>query len=192
MLLQKQKVMGPQDLETPRGAIMHKTVMFLTLMSALAGVDARANQITNGSFEDTNKSFVGDVNKTDQLASGSAAIPGWTTINGVPTAWIRNGNPWNISASNGSYFLDLTGYSDFGTYGGVTQSFATTPGTGYVVTFDLGYGGNSGLFGGPVSVRATAAGFTGSFVSGTGTANPAGWGPGAFLFTAASGPAPMG
>jgi Protein of unknown function (DUF642) len=165
---------------------MHKTVMFLSIIFAFAAVDAHANQITNGSFENTTGTFVGDVNHTDELSSGSSAIPGWTTINGVPTAWIQNGNPWNISAANGSFFLDLTGYSDSVTYGGVAQSFATTPGTNYVVTFDLGYGGNSGVFGGPVSVTATAGGFSGTFTSGSGTPNPAVWDLETFDFMATS------
>jgi hypothetical protein len=177
--------MGPHDSET-RGAIMHKPVTLLTILLALATVNARANQITNGSFENTNNTFVGDANKVDELNSGSTAIPGWTTINGVPTAWIMNGNPWNISAADGSFFLDLTGYSDFGTYGGVSQSFATTPGTNYVVTFDLGYGGNSGLFGGPVSVLASAGGSSGTFTSAAGTPNPAVWDLETFGFTATS------
>lgn len=122
---------------------MHKTVTFLTMIFALSAVDAHAFQLANGSFENTNATFVPDGNHVDELASGSTAIPGWTTINGVPTAWIENGNPYGISAANGSFFLDLTGYSDSGTYGGVSQAFATTAGTNYVVTFDLGYGGDS-------------------------------------------------
>jgi len=49
--------------------------------------------LTNGSFENTNSTFVPDANKVDELLSGSSVIPGWTTTNGVPTAWIQNGNP---------------------------------------------------------------------------------------------------
>jgi hypothetical protein len=64
---------------------------------------AQANLLTNGSFENTGSTFVGDSNLVDQLSSGSMAIPGWTTTNGVPTAWIENGNPYGISASNGSF-----------------------------------------------------------------------------------------
>ena len=128
------------------------------VIAALAAFSAHANLLTNGSFENTNNTFVGDANSVDLLNSGSTAIPGWTTTNGVPTAWIKNGNPYNIPAEDGQFFLDLTGYTDFGTYGGVTQSFATVSGTNYTATFFLGYGGNSAAFGGPVSVRATAAG----------------------------------
>jgi hypothetical protein len=122
----------------------------------------------------------------DVVLSGSSVIPGWTATNGVPTAWIRNGNPWNIPAADGQFFLDLTSYFNVGTYGGVTQSFATTPGSNYVATFDLGYGGNSGLFAGPVSVRATAGGTSATFTSGSGTPNPAVWNLETFNFTASS------
>lgn len=163
---------------------MHKTVVMFTILLTLAAGDAYANQISNGSFEDTSKTFVGDANHVDSLPSGSVAIPGWTTTNGVPTAWIENGNPYGISASNGTFFLDLTGYRDFGTYGGVAQSFATVPGTDYIVTFDLGYGGNSAAFGGPVSVRASAAGSSATFTSASGTPNPAVWDKETFGFTA--------
>ena len=113
-------------------------------------------------------------------------LPGWTTTNGTFTAWIQNGNPWNIPASDGSFFLDLTGYSDSVTYGGVTQSFATTIGTNYVLTFDLGYGGNSGFFGGPVSVNVSVGGAPTTFTSASGTPNPAVWNHETFNFTANS------
>jgi hypothetical protein len=120
------------------------------------------------------------------LASGSTVIPGWTTTNGTFTAWIQNGNPWNISASDSSFFLDFTGYSDSVTYGGVTQSFATTIGTQYTLTFDLGYGGNSGAFAGPTSVNVSVGGAATTFTSGSGTPNPAVWNHETYNFTATS------
>ena len=147
---------------------------------------AQANLLTNGSFENTNGTFVDDGNKTMSLASGSTAIPGWTATNGTITAWIQNGNPWNIPASNGSFFLDLTGYFDSVTYGGVTQSFATTIGTNYVLTFDLGYGGNSGAFAGPASVNVSVGGAATTFTSASGTPNPAVWNHETYNFTATS------
>jgi len=165
---------------------MYKTATLLTILFALATVKANADLLTNGSFENTSKTFVGDVNSVDELASGSMSIPGWTTINGSPTAWIENGNPYGISAADGSYFLDLTGYSDSSPYGGVSQTFATTAGTSYVVTFDLGYGGNSGAFAGPVSVLVSAGGSSGTYTSGSGSPNPAVWDLETFDFTATS------
>ena len=165
---------------------MKKTLTIITILFALGSAGARADLITNGSFEDSNKNFVGDANSVDELLSGSSVIPGWTTINGVPTAWIKNGNPYGISASNGMFFLDLTGYSNRGTYGGVSQSFATVPGTNYIVTFDIGYGGASGFFSGPVSITASAAGFSGVFTSAAGDPNPAVWDSETFTFKAGS------
>jgi hypothetical protein len=168
---------------------MTRTAEVLTLASflVLAG-HAQANMLTNGSFENTNNTFVGDANHTMVLASGSSTIPGWTTTNGTFTAWIQTAvNPWNIPSSDGSFFLDLTSYSDSGTYGGVTQSFATTAGTQYVLTFDLGYGGNSGAFGGPASVTVSTGGGPTTFTSGSGTPNPGVWNHETYDFTATSG-----
>jgi hypothetical protein len=147
---------------------------------------AQANLLTNGSFENPNNTFVPDVNHTMSLASGSTAIPGWTTTNGTFTAWIQNGNPWNIPASDGSFFLDFTGYGDTGTYGGVTQSFATTIGAQYTLTFDLGYGGNSVAFAGPVSVNVSTGGAATTFISGLGAVNPGVWNHETYYFTATS------
>jgi hypothetical protein len=166
---------------------MRTIVTLFTFSFALAAVDAHASLITNGSFENTSNSFVGDANHVDALPSGSSAIPGWTTTNGVPTAWIENGNPYGISASDGQFFLDLTSYSNVGTYGGVSQSFSTTAGNNYVVTFDLGYGGASGAFRGPVSLRVTAGASSGTFTSAAGSPNPAVWDHETFHFTAVSG-----
>jgi hypothetical protein len=148
---------------------------------------AQANLLTNGSFENTGGTFIGDGNRVDELSSGSTVIPGWTTTNGVPTAWIENGNPYGISASDGSFFLDLTGYANSGTYGGVTQTMTgLAVGTTYALTFDLGYGGNSSLFGGPVTVRVNAGSTSSTFTSGSGTPNPAVWNSETFGFTATS------
>jgi hypothetical protein len=147
---------------------------------------AQANLLTNGSFENTGSTFVPDGNKVDNLPSGSSAIPGWTTTNGTFTAWLENGNPYGISAADGSFFLDLTGYTDSVTYGGVMQSFATTTSANYVLTFDLGYGGDSFAFGGPVSVHVTAGGSSGNFTSASGTPNPALWNLETLNFTASS------
>jgi Protein of unknown function (DUF642) len=156
------------------------------VLLVLGAVSAHANLITNGSFENTGATFVGDANKVDILVN-STAIPGWTT-NSKPTAWIENGNPYDIPASDGNFFLDLTGYADTkaGGYGGVMQSFATTAGTAYVVTFDLGYGGNSTFFSGPAIVTVSAAGATQVFTSDSGDPRPAQWNHETFDFTASA------
>ncbi len=104
----------------------------------------------------------------------------------MPTAWIENGNPWGISAEDGTFFLDFTSYTNVGTYGGVMQSFATTPGTSYTVSFELGYGGTSPAFAGPVTIDVSAGGSSETFTSGSGTPNPAVWDAETFHFTANS------
>jgi hypothetical protein len=173
-----------QDMRQPMNPRRFLTSTLGLILILLLNPAAYANSILNGSFE--NGTFVPDTNNTDELSSGSTAITDWTTINGVPTAWIKNVNPWDISAADGQFFLDLTGYSDAGTYGGVSQSFATVAGTNYVVTFDVGYGGNSANFDGPVSVRAIAPGFNGTFTSASGSQDPAVWNLETFNFTATS------
>ncbi len=75
-----------------------------------------ASLITNGSFEGwasgnfahRPESFPA-VNDTMVLAPGSTTMTGWTVVNG-DVAWIGPTNPFNLTASKGSYFLDLTGY----------------------------------------------------------------------------------
>jgi hypothetical protein len=169
-------------MEIPRNAWR-----LLTAACLLWAGHAQANLLTNGSFENTDGTFVGDVNLVDELSSGSTVIPGWTTTNDSPTAWIENGNPYGISASNGSFFLDLTGYQNSAPYGGVTQSVTgLMAGMSSALTFDLGYGGNSTLFAGPVTVRVNAGSSSGTFTSGSGTPNPAVWDGETFDFTATS------
>ncbi|GBD54571.1 hypothetical protein BGM30_36640 [Microcystis aeruginosa NIES-298] len=81
--------------------------------------------IQNGSFEtatvNPGASFIG-------LGAGSTAITGWTVSQGsidyIGTLW---------QASNGSRSLDLSGENA----GGIQQTFNTTVGKTYRVTFDL-------------------------------------------------------
>ena len=106
---------------------------------------ANANLIVNGSFEDGI-----DPGVFLPLPGGSTAIAGWITT-GVSTDYI--GTVW--VASDGERSLDLVGSPGLG---GVMQTFATTPGAGYIVTFDLA--GNPRADGLPpvTSMRVEAAG----------------------------------
>jgi hypothetical protein len=111
---------------------------------------ASANLLTNGSFEDTTNFVANSGNDTMILCptpscpynppGSSTSITGWTVI-GREIAWIGPTNPYSGSASyasNGNYFLDLTGYNDGAPYGGVSQTIATTSGSSYQLSFDLG------------------------------------------------------
>jgi hypothetical protein len=68
-------------------------------------------------------------------------------------AWIGPSNPFSLTASDGSYFLDLTDYRDSPPFGGVTQSIATSTGAFYSLTFYLG---NDSQYGIPDSILASA------------------------------------
>ena len=133
---------------------------FCAIAAAVFGIGfaSHANLLTNGSFESGN--FIPDANDTMSLLPGATDITGWTVENAA-LAWIGPSNPFSLSASDGSYFLDLTGYHDNAPFAGVQQTIATTIGAQYQLTFDIGsdinYDSDEGsvsLI--PVSILATA------------------------------------
>jgi Protein of unknown function (DUF642) len=115
----------------------------LAAVTVLAGRQVSASVVVNGSFEDI-RNFVpsgpGLNQDTMPLPVGDGTdMPGWTVVGNSPIAWIGPTNPFGLTASNGSYFLDLTGYSDSSpNFGGVSQTITTSPGTTYALSFDLG------------------------------------------------------
>jgi hypothetical protein len=140
---------------------------------------AQANLLVNGSFEDG--TFAPPSNQTVTLAPGATTMPGWVVINDS-IAWIGTGNPWGLSAFAGDRFLDLSDYSAGAPFGGVAQTFATTPGTEYQVTFSLG---SSTFWGRPASLVVSAPGLSQTFTSPTtGTNND--WQAEMLTFTAAA------
>ena len=104
-------------------------------VSALA-VSAHA-QLQNGSFENLSGFTDNSGNDTTVLNPGDTSMTGWTVVND-PLAWIGPSNPFNLFAPDGSYYLDLTSYSDYPPYGGVAQTVTTLAGHNYVLSFDLG------------------------------------------------------
>lgn len=118
--------------------------MLIKYVSALAlgvlafGITSQAsNLINNGSFESGR--FVPDANGCMSLPPGSGAIDGWI-ISGGWVAWVGPNNPFGLTASDGNYFLDLSGYQDGVPYGGIvaSQTLATQVGARYLVSLDLG------------------------------------------------------
>lgn len=152
----------------------------LLLSASLLGASAvHANLLTNGSFE--SGAFVNEGNDTMSLAPGSMTITGWTVITDT-TAWIGPTNPFGLSASNGSFFLDLTNYQAGAPFAGVTQVISTTPGATYALSFDLG---GSTFWGRPDAITASAAGRSVTFTTpSTGTNND--WYPESMQFVATS------
>jgi hypothetical protein len=139
----------------PRTALQ---VLFLTAALGVA-TSPQANLLTNGSFE--SGAFVNEGNNTMSPAVGSTVITGWTVENDT-TAWIGTPNPFGLTASNGSFFLDLTNYQAGAPFAGMSQTIATTPGATYSLSFDLGSSSQWGL---PDSITASAAGTSQTFVS---------------------------
>lgn len=130
------------------------------LAAVLTSSAASAALVTNGSFEDATH-FSGDANDTMSLDPGSTAMTGWTVTNGT-LAWIGPTNTFGLTAQDGGYFLDLTGYHDNTPYGGVTQTISTNSGTQYALSFYLG---SSSQYGIPDSITATAGGASATFTS---------------------------
>lgn len=111
-----------------------------------------ATTILNGSFETGN--FAPQADETMQLPVGATDITGWEVI-GDTIAWIGPNDPWNLDASDGDYFLDLTNYQNGAPFGGVKQSIDTVVGTTYSVGFDIG---SSSQWGATSKLSVSAAG----------------------------------
>ncbi|CCI07387.1 conserved hypothetical protein [Microcystis aeruginosa PCC 7941] len=134
-----------------------------------------ANLIQNGSFETaTVNPNPGDFIRLD---AGSTAITGWTvsqgTIDYIGTYW---------QASEGSRNLDLSGANA----GGIQQTFNTTVGETYRVTFDLA--GNTDYSPTIKEMRVSAGGNSADFsfdITGKSTTNM-GWLSKSWDFTANS------
>jgi hypothetical protein len=109
------------------------TVAAATLSILCSGAHATP-LLTNGSFEDPGNT------STQLLTPGSTAIPGWTVTGASNSniSWDYQGAYSPLMPEDGNYYLDLTGSVDEGPYVGVTQSFSTTSGDTYQITFYLG------------------------------------------------------
>lgn len=133
----------------------------VALCAALCAASAaHANLLVNGSFE--SGGFVNQGSDTMSPAAGSTVITGWTVVTDT-TAWIGAANPFGLTASDGSFFLDLTNYQPGGPFAGVTQTIATTAGATYTLSFDLG---GSTFWGRPDALVASAAGTSATFTTG--------------------------
>lgn len=146
------------------------------------GVQAHANLLTNGSFEQPGAALTTDFTN---VGSGNA-ITGWTTqtSNGpggsVYYAASNNTAGWLPNPSNGNYFVQLDSTSQCcGSYtvgSSIAQSFNVTIGTTYRLTFDLNNevasnGASQALvsFRGPGYQTANDQAFTISQAAGNGT-----------------------
>jgi len=86
-----------------------------------------ANQIVNGGFEQPATATF-----TDVVAPDAATIPGWTVTGGSVDVVNAADNGYDVGPAHaGAQYLDLNGYAA----GTIAQSFATTPGTTYRLSF---------------------------------------------------------
>jgi Protein of unknown function (DUF642)/PEP-CTERM motif len=146
---------------------MQTQIINACALAALLGGASLAqaqNLLVNGSFE--SGAFVNQGNQTMSPAPGSTVITGWTILTDA-TAWINAGNPFGLTASDGNRFLDLTNYSAGAPFAAMSQTFATTAGATYTLTFDLG---GSNAWGRPDALIASAAGTSAAFTTGPASA----------------------
>ncbi len=121
-----------------------------TVISAIVAtcfsMTAHADPFQNGSFEDglfANSTYSTLVTADSvRLSPFAQNIAHWT-VDDAQIGWFQN-NAYQLSASDGNRFLDLTGFVRNG-YGGVKQTFDTVIGQAYKVSFDLGYSEQYGL-----------------------------------------------
>jgi hypothetical protein len=117
------------------------------LLATFGTLPLRADSIVNGSFE----SPVVPVGGFTNFASGSTGITGWTVIGAAGGVSIVSGtfsqNGISFPAENGTQWLDLTG-DGTNSNEGVQQTFASTAGTQYTLSFWVGNVNNpGGIFG---------------------------------------------
>jgi hypothetical protein len=167
-------------------SFMKRVLAFSAVVLGLV-LPLHANLLFNGSFE--LGSFVPTEPGSMLLSPSATDITGWTVIDSG-LAWDSPANPYGLTASDGSYFLDLTGDFDSSPFGGVQQTVATTIGQQYQLTFDIGtdvsYDSNEGSIPAtPVSIFVTSGSSSGTFTTVTPTANNL-WESFTYDFTATS------
>jgi hypothetical protein len=168
--------------------LMRQTIYPISAAACMlfAAAHANANLLTNPSFE--SGAFVNQGNVTMVVPLASTVITGWTVV-ADQLAWIDAGNPWGLSAEDGTRFLDLTAYPAGPPFGGVTQTIATAPGSAYSLSFFLG--SYTARWGGPpVSITATAGGSSHIFTVST-TSTSSTWTQFSMTFTASSASTPI-
>ena len=135
------------------------------LLATFGSLPLRADSITNGSFE----SPVVPVGGFTNFASGSTLIPGWTVIGAAGGVSIVSGtftqNGISFPAEDGAQWLDLTG-DGTNSNEGVEQTFATTSGAQYTVSFWVGNVYNpDGIFGTTSTVDVLLGGPKGTLLT---------------------------
>jgi len=122
-------------------SILSWKVFFGVVILSLLALPARANLISNGSFETPQVPVGGFTNFTN----GSTGITGWIVVGPeasiVSTSYVSFG--LKFPAEDGNQWLDLTGDVS-NTVEGVEQTIVTTPGATYDLSYFVGNQVNPG------------------------------------------------
>ncbi len=131
---ERQTTVWPRSANIIRNILTRK-VFFAVLILIFAASLTRANSIVNGSFETPSVPTGFFTN----FLGGSTAITGWTVVG--PEASIVSGTyaslGFTFPAEDGKQWLDLTA-DGTNTAQGVKQTFATTPGMTYNLSYFVG------------------------------------------------------
>ena len=112
---------------------------------ALCAPPAAASIVQNGSFETLEGPFHNTSFNYQQLGDGSTFLTGWTvTTSSGHLALAQSPTSDGHNASDQTYFVDLSGFSDESHDGAVSQTIHTTAGATYGVSIDL-YNGDNGI-----------------------------------------------
>ena len=128
-----------------------------------------SNLVSNGSFElgaFVNNNGYGDTGV--QTFGDGNGLSDWTLAGGKNVARLENGNNYTLTASDGTMFLDLTGYSNTMPTETLSQQLATVSGQTYDVSFDVGVDNAIGVFERPVTMLMSLGTFSGNYTNNLG------------------------
>jgi hypothetical protein len=164
---------------------------------AILSTCASAQIVSNGGFETFTGAFGADGGA--QLTSASTTLTGWTIVGGAVAgdiAVLHNPNIYNLTASSGNNFLDLTGYSNTGFPKGVSQVLTgLVAGQTYAFSMDLGIRNGACVSGGdnchgPVSATVSIGSTNQTFTEASTVAGNV-WGTFGFNFVATGSTMPL-
>jgi Glucodextranase, domain B len=94
-----------------------------THLNALLTITGSGNLVQNGSLEDLNNAFVNTTANYMSLSAGATTIANWTVAPGTigTIVWGKSPTADNHTASNGSFFVDLTGFGSNSPNGALQQ-----------------------------------------------------------------------
>ena len=103
------------------------------------GQASAASIVLNGSLEDVNGTFVNTACQYMALGASSNAIADWTVSASTTgrIVWANGPTCDTYRASQGSFFVDLSGFGGESPNGAIQQQLATTINQNYVFSLDL-------------------------------------------------------